>query len=184
MTEKKFNVPRVGRLKSTVPNVQSIPREEEDPEPGPTQLVLSDLFMGEHTPATPKAMTTGLVWKPERASLRDKREIVCEVPELLMEILEHDFTQLSESEPEDPIEIRYYHTNARHYHSSGYPMKGAAWAHLQKNPPVIELKQGEDTEYFKPVFDDKYNPYRKNHSATYWAWYVTKWELIPPQEKD
>ena len=33
-----------------------------------------------------------LTWKREPERLANKREIICEVPELLMEILEHDFT--------------------------------------------------------------------------------------------
>lgn len=130
---------------------------------------------------------TELVWKQEPEPLRFARAIICEVPELLMEILEHDFSKLKEAEPEDPIEIRYYHANARHYHSSGYPMKGAAWAHLAKNPPIIVVEREGEVEHFKPVFThperDHYNPYRKSHGAQYWGWYVVKWELIPPEEE-
>ena len=48
-----------------------------------------------------------LIWKPEPKKLADAREIVCEVPELLLEILEHDYSKLFHEEPEDPIEVRY-----------------------------------------------------------------------------
>lgn len=108
---------------------------------------------------------------------------MCEVPELLMEILEHNFSDW-EGRPENPIEICYYHQDARHVHSSGYSMKGAAWAHLLKNPPIIVVDRGEgEIEHFKPVFEEKYNPYRVAHSSDYWAWYVLRWELVPPPEE-
>jgi hypothetical protein len=120
-----------------------------------------------------------LSWQQEPDRLRKARHIVCEVPELLLEILEHDYGRDFEG-PEEPIEIRYYHGDARHVHSSGYSMKGAAWAHLQKNPPILVVRHGGETERFMPVFETKYNPYRKKHSNDYWCWFVLRWELIPP----
>lgn len=125
-----------------------------------------------------------LIWKAEPEHLRLARHIICELPELLMEILEHDYSQEPVG-PEEPIEVRYYHEDARHYHSSGYSMKGAAWAHLLKNPPTIEVERGGETEFFRPVFEEKFNPYRKRHNELrYWAWYVLRWELIPPPGKE
>ena len=124
-----------------------------------------------------------LSWKQEPDKLRKARHIVCEVPELLMEILEHDYGKDPEG-PEDPLEIRYYHGDARHYHSSGYAMKGAAWAHLLKNPPIVVVTRKGETEHFKPVFEEKYNPYRKRHTHDYWGWCVLRWELVPPEEGD
>lgn len=117
-----------------------------------------------------------LVWKPEKAKLRLVRHIICEVPELLMEILEHDFTGNGIFDPpEDPIEIRYYWDRGS---------RGAAWSHLMQNIPIIEVERGGETEHFKPVTGEKFNPYRKAHGGDYWAWYVTRWELKPPKEKD
>lgn len=125
---------------------------------------------------------TDLNWKAEPEELRRARSIECEVPELLMEILEHDYDRCMEG-PEEPIEIRYYHQDAKHYHSSGYPMKGAAWAHLLKNPPVVVVDRGGgEIERFSPVFAPEFNPYRVAHASHYWAWYVLRWELIPPDE--
>ncbi len=125
-----------------------------------------------------------LVWRREKEELHRTRRIICEVPELLMKTLEHDYTTPYGllGEGEDPIEIRYYHEDARHYRPSGYSMKGAAWAHLQKNPPIIEVELEGETEFFKPVFEEKFNPYRKRHANDYWGWYVLRWELIPPPE--
>lgn len=115
-----------------------------------------------------------LHWKPEKESLRKRRDIICEVPELLMDVLEHNFTDW-DTAPEDPIEIRYYW---------GRGDRGAAWNHLLRHPPIIEVDRGEgEIERFKPVFEEKYNPYRKKHGADYWAWYVLRWELIPPPKE-
>jgi hypothetical protein len=118
-----------------------------------------------------------LVWKPEPEKLAKARYIECEMPELLMEILEHDFTKGWEDAPEDPIEIRYYWRRCD---------RGAAWTHLMKHPPIIEVDRGEgEIEFWKPVFEPKRHPYRKKHGANYWAWYVLRWELIPsPEESD
>jgi hypothetical protein len=128
-------------------------------------------------------MTTmsDLIWRPEPERLHRARHITCEVPELLVEILEHDYYRNPEGS-EDALEVRYYHVDARHYHSSGYPMKGAAWAHLQKYPPVIEVEHGGETEFFRPWFEPKFNPYRKCHTSWYWGWRVLKWEVIPRDE--
>jgi hypothetical protein len=121
-----------------------------------------------------------LVWKPERESLRNKREIICEVPELLMQILEHDYTRPSSRLwPEDPIEIRYHW---------GRHQRGEAWAHLLRKVPYINVVNDGDEETFMPVFSteehDKWNPYRKAHGADYWGWAVYKWELVPPKEEN
>ncbi len=123
-----------------------------------------------------------LIWKPEPKRLAKAREIICGVPERLMEILEHDYDQSCDG-PGEPLEVRYHHCNAEHYHSSGFPMKGAAWQHLTRNPPIMVVERDGEVERFKPVFEEKYNPYRKTHTLNYWAWYVLRWELIPPPEE-
>lgn len=115
-----------------------------------------------------------LVWKREKEKLRDKRSIICEVPELLMDTLEHDYTGSGVFDaPAEPIEIRYYWDRGS---------RGGAWAHLTQNPPIIEVERDGETERFKPLFEPKKHPYRKAHGADYWGWAVYKWELIPPDE--
>lgn len=123
---------------------------------------------------TTKTIVSDLVWRLEPEYLRRARCIICEVPELLVEILEHDYSWDLEG-PGDALEVRYYH-------SSGYPMKGAAWAHLQKYPPVIEVEHGGETEFFRPWFEPRFNPYRKCHTDHYWNWRVLKWKVIPRDE--
>lgn len=111
-----------------------------------------------------------LVWRPEPEKLAKARSIICDVPELLLEVLEHDYTNAFSDSPEDPIEIRYYWPrNAR----------GSAWNHLMRHVPVIELVRDGEEEFFVPVFEPKRHPYRKQHGADYWAWIVLKWELLP-----
>ncbi len=118
-----------------------------------------------------------LVWKREKEKLAKKRSIICEVPELLMEILEHDFTASGgwTNDPEDPIEVRYYW---------GRGDRGVAWTHLMQNKPIIEVVEDGETKRFKPVFETQRHPYRKCHGADYWGWAVYKWELIVPKEKE
>jgi hypothetical protein len=128
---------------------------------------------GDAQPAVPKEPK--LIWRPERDRLAKARRINCEVPELLIEILEHNYDKSWEEAPGDPIEIRYYWRRSD---------RGAAWDHLMRNPPIIEVVRGRELERFKPLFEPKRHPYRKNHGPNYWAWYVTRWELVPPEEEE
>jgi hypothetical protein len=111
-----------------------------------------------------------LIWRPEPKRLAEARDIICEVLELLVEILEHDYSNSFSDAPEDPIEIRYYWRRCD---------RGVAWQHLMRHPPIIDIERNGEREFFGPVFEPKRHPYRKNHGADYWAWCVMRWELIP-----
>ena len=144
-----------------------------------TQMVLFEQEepRTQEKPCAPKSDDTEamkLVWKREPKKLASKRHIICEVPELLMKILEHDYSKGWEDAPDDPIEIRYYW---------GRGDRGAAWGHLMHHAPIIEVGVEGDMERFKPVFEPKKHPYRKRHGPNYWSWAVYRWELIPPPEE-